>query len=196
MAPGKGAIIAAMNARCIEAAVALLAAALLTGTTGCVETSIYEKTAGQLDLASKSIQQKDQQIRTLEWQVGVLSQQLREAQLRGEAGQRELGGQVAQLGAQNAACAERVKASEEARERLATLMAATDQGAAGQGGHPRPDDLRRLAAALDAQNAKLMDRIGRLEQKLDAHAAEGRSQPPKPSPERSGGGTPGNPWGI
>jgi len=183
-----------MNGRCIGAA-ATLAAALLAGATGCVETSVYDKTAGQLDLASRSVQQKDQQIRALEWQVVMLSQQLREAQLRGEASQRDLGGQVAQLGAQNAACAERVKAAEAARERLSSFMAA-DEGAPTSGGRPRPDELRRLAAALDAQSAKLMERIGRLEQKIDAHAAEARSQPHKPPPDPNADGRAINPWGI
>jgi septal ring factor EnvC (AmiA/AmiB activator) len=187
------AIIAAMNAQRFSFTVASLAA-LLAGATGCVEASVYEKTAGQLDVAGRAIQQKDQQIRTLEWQVVMLSQQLREAQLRGEASQRELGAQVAQLGAQNAALTERVKAAEEARERLATFLAADDGKA--PGGKSRPDELRRLAAALDAQNAKLIERIGRLEQKIDARAAEDRSQPKPPRPDRNVEGDVVDPWGF
>lgn len=173
-------------------AIAALGASLLTGATGCVETSVYERTARQLDLASRTVQQKDQQIRALEWQVVTLAQQLREAQLRGEAAQRELSAEVQRLSAMNAALGDRVKKQEE--ESARALLPLEDGRAPAD--RKRGEDLRRVVAALDAQNARLMERLTRLEQKIDAQAAEGRNRPKVARPERTVDGDIVDPWGF
>jgi DNA repair exonuclease SbcCD ATPase subunit len=169
-------------------------ASLLSGP-GCVESSIYEKTASQLDAATRAAQQKDQQIRTLEWQVVTLAQQLREAQLRGEVAQRELSAQVQQLGAANAALGERIKAKEEESARP-PLPFPGDDAKAPPAEKRRADDLRRLVAALDAQNARLVERLNRLEQKLDARSAEDRNRPRTARPERTIDTDIVDPWGF
>jgi septal ring factor EnvC (AmiA/AmiB activator) len=139
--------------------------------TGCVETAVYEKTAAQLDASMKAAAQKDQQIRGLEWQVAVLAQQVREAELRAGAAQRETAAQLRELAAQNAALMERIKKEEEDRRRLVSEVAADD-------GKKRPEDLRRLLAAVDAQNARLLERLGKLEQKIDARGVEAPRKAP------------------
>jgi hypothetical protein len=161
----------------------------LATLSGCVETAVYEKTAAQLDAATRAGGQKDQQIRGLEWQVAVLAQQVREAELRAGAAQRELAAQLRELTAQNAALAERLKKEEEDRRRIAGELSADD-------GKKRPEDLRRLIAAVDAQNARLMERLGRLEQKIDARAGEERAPHKGPGTGRTIDADIVDPWGF
>lgn len=173
-----------------------LGVATLAGGTGCVETSVYEKTAAQLDLTTRAAQQKDQQIRMLEWQVAVLGQQLREAQLREAVAQRELGAQVRDLSVSNAALNEKVKRQEEESARP-PLPFPGDDPRAPPADRRRVDDLRKLVAALDAQNARLMERLARLEAKLDARAAEDRNRPRGAArPERNVDADIVDPWGF
>lgn len=160
----------------------------LTMPSGCVETAVYEKTAAQLDAAARAATQKDQQIRGLEWQVAVLAQQVREAELRAGATQRELAAQLRELTAQNATLAERIKKEEEDRRRLPSELPADD-------GKKRPEDLRRLIAAVDAQNARLMERLGRLEQKIDARGEE-RAPRKAPGSGRTIDADIVDPWGF
>ena len=178
----------------IRFALAAVGASVLAGATGCVETSVYERTANQLDLARRAAQAKDQQIRALEWQVVALAQQLREEQLRGEASQRELSGRVQQLGAANAALTERVKKQEE--EARASLALPGDDRRASPGERRRREDLRRVVMTLDAQNTRLLERLSRLEQKIDAQAADARKHPRAARPERTVDGDIVDPWGF
>jgi hypothetical protein len=67
---------------------------------------------------------------------------------------------------------------------------------AGSADRRRTEDLRRLVVALDAQNARLMERLSRLEQKLDAQAAETRGRPKAARPERTVDGDIIDPWGF
>jgi hypothetical protein len=179
----------------LRLAVLGVAVASLLSATGCVESAVYEKTASQLDAATRAAQQKDLQIRTLEWQIVTLAQQLREAQLRGEAGQRELATQVQQLTAANATLGERIKAREEESARP-PLPFPGDDGKAPPAERRRGDDLRRIVAALDAQNARLVERLNRLEQKLDARAAEERNHPRATRPDRTIDADIVDPWGF
>jgi septal ring factor EnvC (AmiA/AmiB activator) len=184
--------------------VRVAAALLLLGLTACVETSVYEKTAAQLEQASRASQQKDQQLRALEWQVVTLGQQFRESAARSEAMQREIWAQLQQASAANATLTEQLKKAESDRTSLAVNVAA--EAAGGAKGKPpaaqlRPEDLRRLLAALDARNNQLLERINHLEQLIQAHPAGGATLP-FPRPE---GGAPRHepgpidvvdPWGF
>src|SRR6478736_5301674 len=51
-------------------------ALLVVGATGCVETSLYEKAALDLDRARRENGQRDVHIRALQLQIGFLSQQM------------------------------------------------------------------------------------------------------------------------
>ncbi|MFT3764674.1 MAG: hypothetical protein QM820_04015 [Minicystis sp.] len=179
-------------------AIATLGATIAAGTTGCVETSVYEKTSSQLEAATRAGQQKDQQIRALEWQVVTLAQQMREAQLRSEAAQRELGAEVQRLVQANAALAEKLKAKDDEGGRPPLPFPGDDGPGATPIERRRNEDLRRLVKALDAQNTRLMERLTRLEQKIDARAGEDRSRPraaARPDPAASSGDIV-DPWGF
>lgn len=166
---------------------ALVAPALV----GCVESSVYERAAAQVDAGARAAQQKDQQIRMLEWQAAVLGQQLREAQLREAAALRDLGAQVRELAAANAALQERVRREEEERARLG---AATEDPKGP--GDRRAAELRRMTAALDAQNARILDRLRRLEAKIDARAGEARGRGGDAARPAPGDGGVIDPWGF
>lgn len=187
-------MIARMGLFCRFVSVAL-GAALLAGATGCVETSVYERTASRLEQATRAAQQKDQQIRALEWQVVTLAQQLREAQAREAAARRELSAQVQQLTAANAALGERVKKHEEESARP-PLPFPGDEKHAGPADRRRTEDLRRMVVALAAQSTRLMERLARLEQKIDAQAAEAHGRPKPARPERTADGDIVDPWGF
>jgi len=172
-----------------------LGAALLAGGAGCVEASVHEKTASQLDAARLAAQQKDQQIRALEWQLVTLAQQVREAHLRGDAAQKDLAAQVQQLTAANAALGERLKMKDEESARPPLPSPGDDKDTPPD--RRRTDDLRRLVAALDAQNARLVERLNRLEQKIDARAGiDDRSRGRQARPERTVDTEIIDPWGF
>lgn len=176
--------------------VAALGASFLAGAPACVETAVYERTAAQLDQATRSGQQKDQEIRALQWQVMNLAQQLRESQLRGEAAQRELAAQVQQLAAANSALGEKVKKQEEDAGRPPLPFPGDEKGAA-PADRRRTEELRRLVTALDAQNARLMERLARLEQKIDAQAQDAKGRPKAAGrQERTVDGDIIDPWGF
>jgi DNA anti-recombination protein RmuC len=175
---------------------AAVTGALALGATGCVETSLYEKTALQLEEAHRAATQKDQQIRALQWQLAQLGQQLYEAQQRTEAYQGQLQAQIQKLGAQNAELAERLTREERAR---ATLLAATVAESASPPGRAgaRPDDVRRLIAAVDARNAQIVEQLGRIERHLGSRPglggdAAGGAGARTPQP----GGDIVDPWGF
>jgi hypothetical protein len=166
-------------------AVPLLAVALL-GATGCVETSVHEKAVAQLAEAGHASQQKDQQLRALEWQLVSLGQQFRESAARSEGIQREIWTQLQQASAANATLQERLKKAESDRASLAANVA--EEGSAVAKGKPqgaqlRPEELRRLLAALDVRNGQLLERINHLEQLIQARPASGATLPfPRPEP--------------
>ena len=142
---------------------AMLAAALVVSQAGCVEAAVHEKTARELDAATRASAYKDQQIRSLAWQVAALQAELQRARAESDTARRDLAPKLDQMSAEHAACAAELARNEAARRELAASLAA--EAAPGRRG--RPDEMRRLKTAMDAQNARLMERLDRLEQKLD-----------------------------
>lgn len=177
-------------------AIAAIGASLLAPLTGCVEASVHEKTASQLDAMTKAMAYKDQQARVLEWQVASLAHQLREATAKHDAAMRELAPRLTQASEASQACEERLRREEAEQREIAARLAALESGP--KGARARPDELRRLVAVLDAQHARLVDRIERLSQKLDARAAEeknaARQRPVKQ--ERTVDADIVDPWGF
>lgn len=170
---------------------------LLVASTGCVETSVYDRTAAQLEQLGRASQQKDQQLRALEWQVVSFGQQFRESAARSDAIQRDLWAQLQQATAANAALQERLKRAESERASLASNVVGE---AAVAKGNPavqlRPDELRRLLAAVDARNTQLLERINHLEQLIQSRTAEAVARP-HARPETTGVGTDVvDPWGF
>ncbi|APR86641.1 Hypothetical protein A7982_11990 [Minicystis rosea] len=174
---------------------AAMGAVIAIGATGCVEAAVYERTAAQLEATTRAAEQKDRQIRALSWQVAALSQQLREGQARSEAAQSELAAQVRELAAANAAQRDRLKAKEEESARP-PLPFPGDDGARTPEARRRNEEMRRLSAALDAQNARLLERLTRLEQKLDARPDDRRKPPAPAQPERTVSTEIIDPWGF
>lgn len=170
--------------------VSSLTLSLLAFMTGCVETAVYERTASQLDHATRAGREKDQQVRALEWQVATLAQQVVQAEMRGAAAQRELHERLQKIAETNAACADRLGRQEaEAAQQAASVSAM-------QGARGRPEDLRRLLAAVEAQNARLIERLGRLEQKLDAQSGDVKALRQRGRPERTVDSEIIDPWGF
>lgn len=177
--------------------VRLLIAVLPLGSAACVETATYERTASQLEEVKRTSGRKDEEIRAYQWQTAALSQQLREAQARSEALQRELYTQVQQLSASNAALAERLKKVESEKTALAL---AADPLPSAHDGKPvslRPEDLRRMLAASEAKNAVIVEQLGRIERLLGAQAG-GRAHPAAEPrlPASQQGNDVVDPWGF
>jgi hypothetical protein len=178
---------------------ATLALVLPLAAAGCVESSVQEKTAAQLDGAIRAGQLKDQQLRALEWQLVTLAQQLRDTQLRSEAAQRDLYGQIRELTAANAALAERLKREDAPRPPLPfPAEEAPSLSLSGSGsGLKRADDLRRLVAALDARHAEILERIAHLEKQIEQRAVEERAAArAQPAPARRVDTDVIDPWGF
>ena len=160
----------------------LLMVLLPLGSTACVETGIYEKAVSQLEEAKHAAARKDEEIRAYQWQAAALTQQLREAQARTEALQRDLFTQLQQLTVSNASLTERLKKVES--ERAALALAASEPPPATRDGKPvpglRPEDLRRMIAATDARNAQIVEELARIERLLGAPPLPGRGHPQPP----------------
>ena len=174
----------------------LLIVLLPLGPLGCVETGIYEKTASQLEEVRRASARKDEEIRAYQWQAAALGQQLRDAQARGEALQRELSTQVQQLTASNASLTERLKKVES--ERTALALAASEPPPATRDGRPlaaslRPEDLRRMIAATDARNAQIVEELARIERLLGSAP---RAAPVESRSQAAQGGDVVDPWGF
>jgi chromosome segregation ATPase len=152
---------------------------LLVGAAGCVETSVHEKVTAQLEQAGRANQQKDQQLRGLEWQLVSLGQQFRESAARSEAMERDIWTQLQQAAAANATLQERLKRAESERTSLTTAIVEDAAGAKGKpaGAQLRPEELRRLLAALDTRNAQLLERINHLEQLIQTRTANAGALP-------------------
>jgi hypothetical protein len=168
-----------------------LSTVLAFGTAGCVESAVYDKATSQLDQARHLATQKDEQIRTYEWQLATLGQQLRDAQGRSDAVQHELHAQVQLLTAESASLAERLKKLES--ERASWLATAGEATARDGKGGPRPDELRRLIAANDARNAQIADELARIERLL---GNGGRARGGDDAPRRPTAGDVVDPWGF
>jgi DNA repair exonuclease SbcCD ATPase subunit len=168
---------------------------LAIGAAGCVETAAYEKAAAELDQARRTAAYKDQQIQAYQWQIAVLGQQLREAQARSEAQQRELGSRLQQLGEANAELAGKLR---EAEARRVPFPPAEEPPP--PTGKPRPDDkarvedLRRMIAAVDARNAQLAEAVARIERILSRSHPE--AEPPRKPPPQAAPADLVDPWGF
>ena len=169
-----------------------VAGALAIGVTGCVETSVYEKAARDLEAVQRTSAQKDLQVRSLQWQLAQLGQQVYEAQQRNEAYQAQLRAEIQKLAAQNAELAERLTKEEQARAALLATAAADTAAPPGRAGG-RADDVRRLIAALDARNAQIVEQLGRIERQLAASAAV-RAPPEGRVERRAPGSDIRDPW--
>jgi hypothetical protein len=167
----------------------LALATLPLAAGACVESSVYDRTAAQLDASSRAGRAKDQQIRDLELQVVGLAQQVREAHMAREDVTRDL---YAKLTAANASLAERSKSNE------SDLPAPTSAGAGpGAVDRARAYDMKKLAADLDARHALLLERLARIEQQLDVIKVEQRAAPSnKPKPGRTIDAEVLDPWGF
>lgn len=185
-----------LRSRSIRSIVLALGVSLLACGTGCAESSVPDKTAAELQAAMRASQYKDQQIRAYEWQLAALSQHVRAMQAQYEATQRELAAKLEQATIATASYADKLKHEEDERQELAARLAVAEA----KGGRGRPDDLRRLIASIEAQNARLVERIGRLEQKIEAHALDEKNaarRPLSPTPkERTVDGDIIDPWGF
>jgi hypothetical protein len=173
-----------------------LGCALALGAEGCVETATFEKVQGQLDEAQRAAAQKDQQIRVLQWQLGVLDQQFRASEQRHEVAQQAMHAEVQRLGAANLELGERI--NKEARDRAALLAAASaplPSSTDPKGAHapPRPEDLRRMLLTFDARNTQILEELARIERLL-------ANRPPRADPPPRERPTPGgdviDPWGF
>jgi DNA repair exonuclease SbcCD ATPase subunit len=149
----------------------VLAALVALGAAGCVESATYDKAASELDQARRAGQQKEQQVRALEWQLATLGQQFREAQIRNEASQRELAQRLQQLNAANESLEVRLKKEESHRPSVPFPVQEEPLPAVGRA---RPDDLRRLMTALEARNVQLVEALARIEKLLAARGEQDR----------------------
>lgn len=171
---------------------------LAIGSGACVETAAYEKVESQLAEAKIASARKDEELRAYGWQMSALAQQLRDAQAKNEALQRDLYGQIQQLSAANAGLSERLKKVEGERAALAVAASAESLPSSSRDGKPsrdglRPEELRRMIAVDDARNAQIIETLARIERLLGA--------PPKPSPEPKPRPSPSpvdvvDPWGF
>lgn len=167
---------------------ALAFALLAVGATGCVETGLYERAALDLDGARRDNAQKDQQIRALQWQLGSAGQQIQaitqqDAATIGDLERRVQGASVA-----NQALAERLKIREQEAQKLAAAVARAEDDASAKHAPPgstvrlRPEDLKRIEAAVgsrDAEVSKLLARVEKLLGDRAARAARPGERPPR-----------------
>ncbi len=173
-----------------------IAIALALGSAACVEQGTYDRAASQLDDARRAGAQKDQQIRTLQWQLAVLDQQFRAAEQRNESVQQTLSAELQKLGAANLELGDRL--SKEQRDR-ATLLAASAPlpslpGKDARAGRDGAEDLRRVIAALDTRNAQILEELARIERLLGGRQGA-RGEAPSRG-ERSTAGDVIDPWGF
>lgn len=156
---------------------ALLAALLVAGATGCVETGLYEKAAVDLDGARRENVQKDQQIRFLQWQLAAAGQQIQALSAQDAAALAEAERRVREALGANQALAERVKVNEQEAEKLSLAVARAAEEASAKPGPPgstarlRPEDMKRIEAAASSRNAEVARLLARVEKLLDERAA-------------------------
>ncbi len=153
---------------------------------------LTDRASSQLEEARRSLERKDLEVRAYQWQLGMLTQQLREGQQRSDALQRELFAQVQQLTASNAALTERLKKAES--ERAALAAAPGDAGGRGSRDDPRGnlESLRRVLAANDAHNAQIAEELGRIARILGSKARPADAG----APQAPAGADVIDPWGF
>jgi hypothetical protein len=146
-----------------------LSGLLALGSSACVETAEYDKTVAQLDQARRVVAYKDQQIQAFQWQLTVLGQQLREAQARSEAQQRDLTARLQHLGETNAELAWKLQEATVRKEPFPVAEEPPQKSAA----LAHPEELRRLIASVEARNAQLAESIARIERLLGSPGTRG-----------------------
>ena len=168
----------------LQAARSLVAVLLAAGVTGCVQTALYEKAALDLDGARRENGLKEQQIRVLQWQLASAGQQLQAVTQKDSAALADLDRRVQEAAEANRALAERLKTREQEAEKLTLALArAEDEATAKRGPQGptlrlRPEELKRIEAAVSSRDAAVSKLIARLEQLLDRAAAASSGQRP------------------
>lgn len=171
----------------LHAARSLVAVLLAAGATGCVETALYEKSALDLDRARRDNGMKEQQIRALQWQIASAGQQYQELSQKDAAALADLDRRVQEAAEANRVLAERLKTREREAEKLTLALArAEDEASAKRGPQGptlrlRPEELKRIEAAVSARDAEVSKLVARVEQLLDraAAAASTGQRPPR-----------------
>jgi mevalonate kinase len=176
---------------------ALLATAPLS--IGCVDSTALDKTTNELDQIRRSEAQKDQQIQALQWQVGALGQRFQAAATQVESERRETDKKLADLAAENHDLAEKLRMKQDEAVRLAAAvrdaedLASQKPGAGGGGARLRPEDVRRIEAAVAARDAELSKTLARIERLLAQRS--GGSDRAQERPARTIGSDLTDPWG-
>ena len=161
----------------LQGARSLVAALLAAGVTGCVETSLYEKAALDLDGARRENGQKEHQIRVLQWQLASAGQQLQAAAQKDSTALADLDRRVQEAAEANRALAERLKAREQEAEKLTLALArAEDEASAKRGPQGptlrlRPEELKRIEDAAGSRDAEVSKLLARVEKLLGDRAA-------------------------
>jgi hypothetical protein len=170
----------------LQAARSLVAVLLAAGVTGCVETALYEKAALELDGARRENGMKEQHIRALQWQLASAGQQLQELSQKDATALADLDRRVQEASEANRALAARLKAREQEAEKLTLAVArAEDEASAKRGPQGptlrlRPEELKRIEAAVSSRDAEVSKLVARVEQLLDRAAAAASSGPRPP----------------
>ena len=182
------------------AARALAAVLFAAGTTGCVETGLYEKAALDLDGARRENLQKDQQIRALQWQLAAAGQQVQAVTQRDAATIAEMEQRAQEGSAANRVLAARVAAREQEFAKLTAALARAEEEAASAPRGPagptvrlRPEDLKRIEAAAAVRDAELTRLLSRVEQIL-ADRGGRAARPGEQRPQRVLEGDLVDPW--
>lgn len=170
----------------LRAAGSLVAVLLSAGLTGCVETALYERAALNLDGARRDNGLKDQQIRALQWQLASAGQHHQVLTQKDAVALAELDRRMQEASAANRALAERLKAREKEIEKLTLALAHAEEEAAAKRGPQgptvrlRPEELKRLEAAVSARDAEVSELIARVEKLLAERAAAAASPGERP----------------
>ncbi len=182
-----------------NAARALVAMMLAAGVTGCVETGLYEKAALDLDGARRESLQKDQQIRALQWQLAAAGQQVQSLAQQSAAAMAEMELRAQEGAAANRVLTARVTAKEEEAAKLGLAVAHAEadsasaaHGPAGPAVRLRPEDLRRIEAAVSGRDAELTKLFARFEKILADRGS--RAARPGERPQRVLDGDLVDPW--
>lgn len=160
-----------------RAASALVAGLLAAGATGCVESSVYEKAAYDLDASRRENSQKEQQIRALQWQLASAGQQMQAISQQDAVVLADLDRRMQEATAANRALAERLKEREQEAEKLSRAVARAEEEASSKHGPAgptirlRPEELRRIEAAASSRDPEVSKLLGRLEKILSDRAA-------------------------
>lgn len=142
----------------------LIAAPLLAlASVGCSEAASQER--AQLEQAQRSVWERDNKIRALEWQLTATWQEKQAADQRHDAALRELNERVLQLSSSNAALVERLRQAD-----AKPMFPPDDPNAKKTPGHLSNADLRRVEALIDEKNKPVNEALRRIERQMNERA--------------------------